>query len=86
MMAKMIKRGDEVTVIAGEHKGRKGKVLEVLRAKNRIIVEGVNLVKRHERKTQENPEGSIVEREASLHYSNVMLSSRYAERVAKKTS
>ena len=85
-MPKMIKRGDEVTVIAGEHKDRKGKVLEVLRTKNRIIVEGVNLVKHHERKTQDNPEGSIVEREASLHYSNVMLSSRHTERVAKRTS
>jgi large subunit ribosomal protein L24 len=85
-MAKMIKRGDEVTVISGEHKDRKGKVLEVLRAKGRIIVEGVNLVKHHERKTQDNPEGSIVEREASLHYSNVMLSSRHTERVASRTS
>jgi large subunit ribosomal protein L24 len=85
-MAKMIKRGDEVTVISGEHKGKKGKVLEVFRAKNRIIVEGVNLVKRHERKTQDNPEGSIVEREASLHYSNIMLSSRHAKRLARLTS
>ncbi|MBT4667817.1 MAG: 50S ribosomal protein L24 [Opitutae bacterium] len=85
-MAKMIKRGDEVTVISGEHKGKKGKVLEVFRTKNRIIVEGVNLVKRHERKTQDNPEGSIVEREASLHYSNIMLSSRHAERVARLTA
>nr|MBT4215204.1 50S ribosomal protein L24 [Bacteroidota bacterium] len=85
-MSKMIKRGDEVTVISGEHQNTNGKVLEVLREKNRIIVEGVNLVKRHERKTQDNPEGSIVEREASLHYSNVMLSSRHAERIAKRTS
>ena len=67
-------------------KAKKGKVLEVFRAKNRIIVEGVNLVKRHERKTQDNPEGSIVEREASLHYSNIMLSSRHAERVASLTA
>jgi|TARA_B110000495_G_scaffold117171_1_gene101714 large subunit ribosomal protein L24 len=84
-MAKMIKRGDEVTVISGEHKAKKGKVLEVLRAKNRIIIEGVNLVKHHERKTQDNPEGSIVEREASLHYSNIMLSSRHTEREARRT-
>jgi large subunit ribosomal protein L24 len=84
-MSKMIKRGDEVTVIAGEHQDSKGKVLEVLREKNRISVEGVNLVKRHECKIQDNPEGSITEREASLHYSNVMLSSRHSERVAKRT-
>ncbi len=79
-MAKRIKRGDEVVVISGEHKGRKGKVLEVDRVKNRVIVEGVNLVKRHERKTQDNPEGAIVEREAPVHYSNVMLGERYAAR------
>ena len=85
-MTKRIKRGDEVVVISGDHKGRNGKVLEILSAKDRVIVEGVNLVKRHERKTQDNPEGAIVEREACLHYSNVMLSSRYAERTARRAS
>ena len=85
-MAKRIKRGDEVIVISGEHKGRSGKILEILPTKNRVIVEGVNLVKRHERKTQDNPEGAIVEREASLHYSNVMLSSRHSERQERRVS
>ena len=85
-MAKRIKRGDEVVVISGDHKGRNGKVLEILSAKDRVIVEGVNLVKRHERKTQDNPEGAIVEREASLHYSNVMLSSRHEERTVRQAS
>lgn len=70
-MTKKIKKGDEVVVIAGDHKGNKGKILEVLRSKNRVLVEGVNLVKKHERKTQDNPQGSIVEREASIHFSNV---------------
>ena len=70
-MSKKIKKGDEVVVIAGDHKGNKGKILEVIRTKNRVLVEGVNLVKKHERKTQENPQGAIVEREASLHLSNV---------------
>ena len=70
-MSKKIKKGDEVVVIAGDHKGSKGKILEVIRIKNRVLVEGVNLVKKHERKTQENPQGSIVEREASIHFSNV---------------
>ncbi len=70
-MSKKIKKGDEVVVIAGDHKGNKGKILEVIRTKNRVLVEGVNLVKKHERKTQENPQGSIVEREASIHFSNV---------------
>jgi len=85
-MAKRIKRGDEVVVISGDHKGRNGKVLEILSAKDRVIVEGVNLVKHHERKTQDNPEGAIVEREASLHYSNVMLSSRHVARTARRAS
>ena len=70
-MANKIKKGDEVVVISGDHKGSKGKILQVIRTKNRLIVEGVNLIKKHERKTQDNPQGSIVEREASIHYSNV---------------
>ena len=66
-----IRKGDEVIVIAGDHKGKKGKVLQVIRAKNRVLVEGVNMIKKHERKTQDNPQGSISEREASIHYSNI---------------
>ena len=75
-MAKKVKKGEEVVVIAGDHKGKKGKVLQVLRDKNRVIVEGVNLLKKHERKTQDNPQGSIVEREFPIHCSNVMLAER----------
>ena len=70
-MSKKIRKGDEVIVIAGDHKGKKGKVLQVIRAKNRVLVEGVNMIKKHERKTQDNPHGSISEREASIHYSNI---------------
>jgi len=70
-MANKLIKGNEVVVITGDHKGSKGKILEVLREKNRVLVEGVNLVKKHERKTQDNPQGSIVEREASIHLSNV---------------
>lgn len=70
-MANKIKKGDEVIVIAGDHKGSKGKILQVLREKNRVIVEGVNMIKKHEKKTQDNPQGAIIEREASLHFSNV---------------
>ena len=58
-MANKIKKGDEVVVISGDHKGSKGKILQVIRTKNRVIVEGVNLIKKHERKTQDNPQGSI---------------------------
>jgi len=74
-MANKIKKGDEVVVIAGDHKGSKGKILEFFRNKNRVLVEGVNLVKKHEKKTQDNPQGAIVEREASIHFSNVRKSS-----------
>tara|TARA_Y200000002_G_scaffold144503_1_gene119481 strand:- start:183 stop:404 length:222 start_codon:yes stop_codon:yes gene_type:complete len=70
-MATKLKKGDEVVVITGDDKGSKGKILEVEREKNRILVEGINMSKKHERKTQDNPQGSIVEREASIHYSNV---------------
>jgi len=70
-MALKIKKGDEVVVTAGDHKGSKGKVLEIIRAKNRVLVEGINLVKKHEKKSQDNPQGSIIEREASIHYSNL---------------
>jgi large subunit ribosomal protein L24 len=65
-MANKVKKGDEVIVIAGDHKGSKGKILQVLREKNRVIVEGVNMIKKHEKKTQDNPQGAIVEREASF--------------------
>ena len=70
-MSSRLRKGDEVVVIAGDDKGSKGKVLQVLREKNRILVEGVNMTKKHERKTQDIPQGAIVEREASIHYSNV---------------
>ena len=70
-MASKLKKGDEVIVVTGDHKGSKGKILEFMREKNRVLVEGVNLVKKHEKKTQDNPQGAIVEREASIHFSNV---------------
>lgn len=75
-MAKNIKREQEVVVISGTHKGKRGKVLEV-KAPEKILVEGVNLITKYERKTQENPEGGSVQREAPIHYSNVMLAERY---------
>ncbi|MFU8847342.1 MAG: 50S ribosomal protein L24 [Opitutales bacterium] len=75
-MAKAIKREQEVVVISGAHKGKRGKVLEV-RAPQKILVEGVNLVTKYERKTQENPEGGSVEKEAPIHYSNVMLAEKF---------
>ncbi|MDP4610231.1 MAG: 50S ribosomal protein L24 [Opitutales bacterium] len=75
-MAKAIKREEEVVVISGAHKGKRGKVLSV-KAGERILVEGVNVITKFERKTQENPDGGSVEREVPIHYSNVMLASKY---------
>ncbi len=72
-----IKRNDEVVVIAGSHKGKSGKVLEILASKQRARVEGVAMTKRHLKKSQENPNGAIVEREGSVHISNLMLKSRF---------
>lgn len=66
-----VKRGDEVVVIAGSQKGKSGKVLEILPAKNRVRVEAVGMIKRHTKKSQENPNGAIVEREGSIHVSNL---------------
>ncbi len=68
-----IKKSDMVMVIAGNSKGKTGKVLRVYPEKQRIIVEGVNLVSRHRRPTQTNPQGGITRQEAPIHVSNVML-------------
>jgi len=69
-----IKKGDIVTVIAGDDKGRTGKVLQVMPESGRALVEGVNLVKKHMRKTQDNPQGGIIEKEAPIAISNLKLS------------
>jgi large subunit ribosomal protein L24 len=68
-----VKRGDQVMVISGNHKGAAGKILQVLPKKNQVIIEGVRMIKKHLRKSQENPNGKIVEREGPLHISNVRL-------------
>ena len=68
-----IKKGDTVQIITGNNAGKTGRVIKVFRDKNRIVVEGVNIVKKHARPTQDNPQGGIVEKEASIHISNTML-------------
>ena len=83
-MKPRIKSGDEVVVIAGNHRGGRGKVIQVFPREGRVIVEGINKRKHHEKKTQDNPEGAIVERENPIHLSNVMHASRYTEKVAPK--
>lgn len=67
-----IKKGDTVIVNAGDNKGQQGKVLEVLVAKQRAIVEGVNMVKKHTKPNAAHPQGGIVEQEAAIHISNLM--------------
>jgi large subunit ribosomal protein L24 len=74
MMTKLkIKSGDTVRVIAGDHKGSEGKVLRVLKDKNRAIIEGVNMVSKHTKPSAKNPQGGIVKKEASMDISNVAL-------------
>ena len=68
-----IKKGDLVQVVSGNDKGKQGKVLKVFPEADRVIVEKINLIKRHQRPTQINPQGGIVEKEAPIHASNVML-------------
>ena len=67
-----IVKGDTVLVVSGDDRGKTGRVLKVLHEKQRVLVEGVNFIKRHTRPTQQNPQGGIVEREAPIHLSNVM--------------
>lgn len=73
MMKLKIKTGDTVKVIAGDHKGTEGKVLQVDRQKNKAIVEGVNTVSKHEKPSAKNPQGGIVKKEAPIHISNLSL-------------
>ncbi|KGL59660.1 LSU ribosomal protein L24P [Polaribacter sp. Hel1_33_78] len=68
-----IKSGDTVKVIAGDHKGSEGKVIQIIKDKDRVLVEGVNLVSKHTKPSAQSPQGGIVKKEASLHISNLML-------------
>jgi large subunit ribosomal protein L24 len=71
-----VKRGDTVKVISGNHRGSSGRILQVIPEKAQVIIEGVRLIKKHQRKTQDNPNGAIVEREGPIHISNVKLVER----------
>ena len=75
-----VKKNDEVVVLSGTQQGKRGKVLEVLRDRSRVIVEGVNFIKKAARKSQEQPQGGIIEREGALHISKVMLAADYDSR------
>jgi large subunit ribosomal protein L24 len=80
-----IKKGDNVIVLAGDDKGKKGRVSEVIRDKNRVIVEGVNINTKHTKPSTQNPQGGIVKTEGGIHVSNVaLLSDGAATRVGRK--
>lgn len=69
----VVKKGDTVVVISGNYKGKQGTVLKVITKTNRVVVEGVNVVSRHTRPSQANPDGGIIKKEAPIDASNVML-------------
>ena len=81
-----VKKGDNVEVISGNFRGSSGKVLEVLPKKHRVLVEGVRIIKKHLRKSQDNPQGKIAEREGPIHISNVKLIEKKAEKKTKTKS
>jgi large subunit ribosomal protein L24 len=79
-----VKKGDEVVVIAGAEKGKRGRLISVLTKKQRVIVEGARMIKKHMRKSQQNPQGAIVEREGTIHISNVIKAADFDARAAKR--
>jgi len=79
-----VKKGDEVVVIAGAEKGKRGRVISILAKKQRAIIEGVRMIKKHMRKSQEHPNGKIIEREGDVHVSNLMKADEFDARAAKR--
>lgn len=68
-----VRRGDTVEVISGNHRGSSGKILQILPAKSQVLIEGVRMIKKHTRKSQDHPNGAIIEQEGPIHISNVKL-------------
>jgi len=79
-----VKKGDDVVVIAGAEKGKRGKIISVETKKQRVIVEGVHMIKKHMRKNQNQPQGAIIEREGTVHISNVMTAEKFDARASKR--
>ena len=79
-----VKKGDEVVVIAGADKGKRGRIIEVLTKKNRAIVEGARMMKKHMRKSQQHPNGAIIEREGTIHLSNLVQAAKYDAKAGKR--
>jgi large subunit ribosomal protein L24 len=78
------KKGDTVEVLSGNHKGATGKVLAVLPKKSQVLIEGVRIIKKHAKKSQENPNGAILEREGPIHISNVKVVEKGAPKAKAK--
>jgi large subunit ribosomal protein L24 len=79
-----VRKNDQVVILAGADKGKRGRIIAVLGKKQRVIVEGARMIKRHMRKGPANPQGKIIEREGSIHISNVMKAEQYDARAAKR--
>ena len=79
-----IKKGDKVKVITGAYKGTVAEVIKAMPKENKVIVEGVNIVKKHQKPTQANPDGGIIEKEAPIHVSNVMAYDAKAKKASRK--
>jgi large subunit ribosomal protein L24 len=79
-----VKKGDEVMIIAGADKGKRGRIISVIGKKKRVIVEGAHMIKKHMRKSQQYPQGQIVEREGSVHISNVVKAEEFDARAARR--
>jgi large subunit ribosomal protein L24 len=74
-----VKKGDQVVVIAGSEIGKRGKILTVNLKKQRVLIEGLKMIKRHTKKSQQHPQGAIVEREGTIHISNVTLAEHFED-------
>ena len=79
-----IKKGDDVVVLAGAEKGKRGKLIGVDPKSSRVMVEGLKMIKRHTRKSQQHPQGAIIEREGTIHASNVMKAEAFDARASKR--
>jgi large subunit ribosomal protein L24 len=81
-----VKKNDEVVVLSGADKGKRGRVIAIISKRNRVIVEGARIIKKHMRKSQQNPQGDIIKREGTIHISNVMKAADFDARAAKRAA
>ena len=79
-----VKTGDEVVILTGTDKGRRGKIIAVHPTSDRVIVEGIRMQKKHQKKSQTHPQGAIIDREGPIHVSNVMVAEKFDARASKR--